>query len=127
MTDNTQELDEVLDGLHETGCSVIEGMDYPRSVAAGMYTCDCSALDAKQDILDWHNKQIEAVLDRVEKEVIGDEILSDFDHDAGFCQNCDFQPTDGTENCICKIINMARFKQRQSLATLLKELDGGQR
>lgn len=65
------------------------------------------------------------LLDRVEKEVIGDDIPSDFDHDAGFCQNCDFQPTDGTENCICKIVNMARFKQRQKLTTLRKELDGG--
>ena len=65
MTDNTQELDEVLDGIHETGCSVIEGMDYPRSVAAGMYTCDCSALDAKQAILAWHNKQTLELLDRL--------------------------------------------------------------
>lgn len=66
MTYNTQELDEILDGLHESGCSVIEGMSYPRSVAAGMYKCDCGVLDAKQAILDWHNKQVKDPFDYIE-------------------------------------------------------------
>lgn len=48
MTNYNERLDEMLDGLHENGCSVIEGMNYPRSVAMGMYECDCCVLDTKQ-------------------------------------------------------------------------------
>ena len=53
--DNTQELDEILANL-TTAASDDQFID------------DGSIGDAKADILDWHNKQIEEVLDRLEDE-----------------------------------------------------------
>ena len=55
---------------------------------------------AEQSIRQWAYEQVLGI--------IGDDIPSDFDHDDWFCQNCDFQPTDGTENCICKIVTRDR-------------------
>ena len=52
MTDNTQELDEILGRW-------IKG--YINGSAGGFYVTN----QTKQDILDWHNNQIEAVLDRL--------------------------------------------------------------
>ena len=52
MTDNTQELDEILGRW-------IKG--YINGSAGGFYVTN----QTKQDILDWHNKHIEAVLDRL--------------------------------------------------------------
>ncbi len=48
MTDNTQELDEILEDFYDGD---IRQSDMGK---------------AKQAIIDWHNKQIEAVLDRLE-------------------------------------------------------------
>ena len=53
MNDNTQELDEILENL-TTAASDDQFID------------DGSIGDAKVDILDWHNKQVEAVLDRID-------------------------------------------------------------
>ena len=53
MTDNTQELDEILGHW-------VKG--YINGSAGGFYVTN----QTKQDILDWHNKQIEEVLDRLE-------------------------------------------------------------
>ena len=56
MTDNTQELDEILDFIENYGVSAsCDGFDPHKSRS-----------QAKQALLDWHNKQIEAVLDRIE-------------------------------------------------------------
>ena len=53
MIDNTQELDEILGHW-------IKG--YINGSAGGFYVTN----QTKQDILDWHNKQVEEVLDRLE-------------------------------------------------------------
>ncbi len=57
MTDNTQELDEILDKFGWT-CVADGGDGY------GLQNEDVS--EAKQAILDWHNKQVEELLDRLE-------------------------------------------------------------
>ena len=58
MTDNTQELDEILDFIENYGVSAsCDGFDPHKSRS-----------QAKQALLDWHNKQIEAVLDRLESQ-----------------------------------------------------------
>ena len=56
---NTQELDEILDAFASGEVSP-HWKDKRKT-----YT----KLEANQAILDWHNKQIEAVLDRLEKEI----------------------------------------------------------
>ena len=59
MTDNTQELDEILARFADGEYSkhwVDERKTYTK-------------LEAKQAILDWHNKQVEEVLDRLEADV----------------------------------------------------------
>ena len=56
MTDNTQELDEILENL-TTAASDDQFID------------DGSIVDAKVDIIDWHNKQILESLDRLLVEV----------------------------------------------------------
>ena len=59
MTDNTQELDEILDFIENYGVSAsCDGFD-PRK----------SRNEAKQAIIDWHNKQIEAELEALREEV----------------------------------------------------------
>ena len=58
MTDNTQELDEILTGFAYGEYSkhwVDERKTYTK-------------LEAKQALLDWHNKQVEEVLDRLERQ-----------------------------------------------------------
>ena len=60
MTDNTQELGEILkqnfSGNYEISCTrCSESIDISYKPSK----------NAKQAILDWHNKQIEAVLDRL--------------------------------------------------------------
>lgn len=53
MTDNTQELDRILELLHN---SWLEDDYDPK---------DPDAIEAKQAILDWHNKQTLELLDRL--------------------------------------------------------------
>lgn len=61
MTDNTQELDEILALLDAR-------MPQPKTM--NEYTARAAMLrEAKQATLDWHNKQIEAVLDRLESSI----------------------------------------------------------
>lgn len=50
MTDNAQELDEILN-----------------SGDGFLHCCGDYEGEAKQAVLDWHNKQVEAVLDRLEQ------------------------------------------------------------
>ena len=54
MTDNTQELDEILhiNGVRDYGVKVLKLIDVN---------------EAKHAIQDWHNKQVGVVLDRLEK------------------------------------------------------------
>ena len=54
MTDNTQELDEILERLR-LWCAT----DNPKALRS------LNNLEAKEALLDWHNKQIEEVLDRL--------------------------------------------------------------
>lgn len=62
MTDNTQELDEILALLDAR-------MPQPKTM--NEYTARAAMLrEAKQATLDWHNKQIEAVLDRLEQSAV---------------------------------------------------------
>ena len=63
-TDNTQELDEILGFIENYGVSAsCDGFDPHKSRS-----------QAKQAILDWHNKQVEEVLDRLE---VADAKLTD--------------------------------------------------
>ena len=58
MTDNTQaELEDILDTLAEKSADSDSRLGY---VDAYVF-----AQEAKQAILDWHNKQVEEVLDRL--------------------------------------------------------------
>jgi hypothetical protein len=55
MTDNTQELDEILERtVTDASSSDWQSTDY-----------DGIKAEAKQALLDWHNKQVEEVLDRL--------------------------------------------------------------
>ena len=63
MTDGTQELDETLNVLYMQG-EDIGKLEY------GSATHQITAVNgAKQALLDWHNKQVEAVLNRLEAEM----------------------------------------------------------
>ena len=65
MTDNTQELDEIFLSFEP-----YKGEDYGSMTE---YRITKIRLDeAKQAILDWHNKQIEEVLDRLESKAAYD-------------------------------------------------------
>lgn len=65
MTDNTQELDEILHHLNNK-------MPTPVTYNESKKRTD-DLIEAKQAILDWHNKQVEEVLDRLDK-YLKDEI-----------------------------------------------------
>ena len=54
-TDNTQELDEIMDKIYDLAYDHLT----ERGIAIG-------TVRIKQAILDWHNKQVEEVLDRLE-------------------------------------------------------------
>ena len=59
MTDNTQELDEILDGFaRAVRVVVVNGLSHDKY--------ERRQKDFKQAIIEWHNKQVEAVLDRLE-------------------------------------------------------------
>ena len=63
-TDNTQELDKILDRF---GNGVIEAyLIAPKSRATADLSLESDLNIALEAILDWHNKQIEEVLDRLE-------------------------------------------------------------
>ena len=58
MTNYNERLDEILDGIFWTGHKwAIDRLDRTPSVVLG---------EAKQAIIDWHNKQVETVLDRLQ-------------------------------------------------------------
>lgn len=62
MTDNTQEIDEILALLDAR---------MPRPKTMNESTARVAMLrGAKQAILDWHNKQVEGVLDRLEQSAV---------------------------------------------------------
>lgn len=66
-TDNTQELDEILDRF---GSGVIEAyLIAPKSRATADLSLESDLNIALEAILDWHNKQIEAVLEALREEV----------------------------------------------------------
>ena len=65
MTDNTQELDEILSKLARDTTLADRAADIattPSAVNDASKRYQWSLGDAKQSILDWHNKQIEAVI-----------------------------------------------------------------
>ena len=62
MTDNTQELGEILD---EFLTDIYMNNEH---FAANQEALDKTKEEPMQAILDWHNKQIEAVLDRLESQ-----------------------------------------------------------
>ena len=64
-TDNTQELDEIMDKIYDLAYDHLTD----RGIAIG-------TVRIKQAILDWHNKQTLELLDRLEAK------LSHFGHDA---------------------------------------------
>ena len=55
MTDNTQELDGIMDKIYDLAYDHLTD----RGIAIG-------TVRIKQSILDWHNKQVEEVLDRLD-------------------------------------------------------------
>ena len=57
MTDNTQELDGIMDKIYDLAYDHLP----ERGIAIGTDRI-------RQAILDWHNRQVEAVLDRIEKQ-----------------------------------------------------------
>lgn len=60
MKDNTQELDEILDSvLLGMYCTNPDGDFVPLDDSKNVLRAE-----AKQALLDWHNKQVEEVLDR---------------------------------------------------------------
>ncbi len=62
MTDSTQEIDEILALLDAR-------MPQPKTM--NEYTARVAMLrGAKRALLDWHNKQVEAVLDRLENRML---------------------------------------------------------
>ena len=62
MTDNTQELDEILFNLCDLSYASFTTQEEADRVADQL---DYDRAEAKQAILDWHNKQVEEVLDRL--------------------------------------------------------------
>lgn len=68
MTDNTQELDRILNNY---GLEIHHFKLYEPSAE-----WDAERHKAKQALLDWHHKQIEEVLDRLDKSMPADEQLT---------------------------------------------------
>ena len=68
MTDNTQELDEILRNLYNTGRHEESG---------GLTDRELVFNEAKQAILDWHNKQVDEAVESVEK------VAADVEYKAG--------------------------------------------
>ena len=65
MTDNTQELDEILNAVTNF---TYDAMAHPGDPLVGtLPTMDKAT--AKQALLDWHNKQVEAELEALREEV----------------------------------------------------------
>ena len=65
MTDDPQELDEILKEVREASWSM--GLqNAPLGQLHNPRNNNRATDEAKQDILDWHNKQVEEVLDRLE-------------------------------------------------------------
>jgi len=50
MNDIIKNLRSIIEDLHEAGCDYIEGFNYPKSQAAGMYKCDCTRVEALEDL-----------------------------------------------------------------------------
>lgn len=67
MTDNTEELDDILDTLAEKSADSDSSLGYVEAYEF--------AQEAKQAILDWHNKQVEAVLDRLEAQFVEEVVV----------------------------------------------------
>ncbi len=75
MTDNTQELDEILDMVFECNSDDETPNDSVRNYRTlVLHDSELQPLQdqAKQSLLDWHNKQIEEVLDRLKVPTIND-------------------------------------------------------
>ena len=65
MTDSTQELEVILGFIENYGVSAsCDGFDPHKSRS-----------QAKQALLDWHNKQIEEVLDRLEAQSVEEAVV----------------------------------------------------
>lgn len=62
------------------------------------------------------------LLAEVRERVIGEKIAPNFDNEYGYCDNCEFQPTDGTRHCLCYYDEKLRKKQRAVLTKLEAEL-----
>lgn len=59
MTEDTQELDEKIGNIIDDLVNI--------EISARFHNTDWAEYGIKQALLDWHNKQIEAVLDRLEQ------------------------------------------------------------
>lgn len=110
MTDNTQELDEILALLDAR-------MPQPKTM--NEYTARVAMLrGTKQAILDWHNKQVEEVLDRVEGLA---ELTESYRQGSRLaCKNC------GTETRGEFLVPAFQAIPLSTIQALRKELDGGQ-
>jgi hypothetical protein len=62
------------------------------------------------------------LLAEVRERVVGEKTSPNFDNEYGYCDNCDFQPTDGTKHCLCYYDEKLRKKQRAALTKLEAEL-----
>ena len=70
MTDNTQELDEIVRDAYRGEISWIhDQLDGTSFIGESLEGVEKNIIDTKQAILDWHNKQVEAELEALREEV----------------------------------------------------------
>ena len=62
------------------------------------------------------------LLAEVRERVVGEKTSPNFDNEYGYCDSCEFQPTDGTKHCLCYYDEKLRKKQRTALTKLEAEL-----
>lgn len=74
------------------------------------------------DVTALFQEQQLALLDEVDKEVVGADRGQNWDDESGHCMSCDFQPTDGSSNCICTFKNELRAEERAKLAAIKEGL-----
>ena len=51
-------------------------------------------------------------------ELIGEDETQEFEPEYGFCDTCEFEPTDDTKHCICYYRNQLREEIRKSVGEL---------
>ena len=131
MTDNTQELDDILFDLCDLSYASFTTQEEADRVADQL---DYDRAKAKQALIDWHNKQIKEALDRLKEPTLEDVRLMQPDTSAEeqlreeilteFKQVHKLAPADYTENCTNVVMSIIRTEKLKLLAEVRERVIG---